>query len=273
MKLLVSTLTTIILLILLASVTSIAAAGPTKHSDLPDWRRYAALSPESGQAPIIAIVIDDLGHSEREFARVLSLGLGITLAFLPYAERAPELAQQARQEGFEILVHMPMEPSNSSTDPGPNALLTGLSEEELKRRLDHNLTRFSGYVGVNNHMGSKFSQHRRAMSLVLAELNSRGLLYLDSVTVSSTVGARLAEASRMPHASRDIFIDHLVERSYIERQLSLLEHVAHRSGHAVAIGHPHKETIEALMRWLPEARKRGFEFVPISTIAALECSC
>ncbi len=272
MKRLVSLLTGVALLIL-ASVTPIAAADHSERSVLPDWRRYAAPSAESGEAPIIAIVIDDLGHSEREFARVLSLGSGITLAFLPYTERAPEFVRHARQEGFEILMHMPMEPINPSADPGPNALLTDLSEDELKRRLVYNLTRFSGYVGVNNHMGSKFSQHRRAMSLVLAELDSRGLLYLDSVTVSSTIGAHLAEASHMPFASRDVFIDNLVDRSSIERQLNLLEHVAHQSGRAVAIGHPHEETIDALVRWLPQARKRGFKFVPISTIAELECAC
>ena len=225
---------------ILAGGLDTALADDSERADLPDWRRYAALSKESGDAPIIAIVIDDLGHSEREFARVLALGEGITLAFLPYTERAPEFARHAREKGFEILVHMPMEPTDSSADPGPNALLTHLSEEELKRRLIHNLSRISGYVGVNNHMGSKFSQHRRAMSLVLAELESRGLLYLDSVTVGSTVGARLAEASRMPYASRDVFLDNLADRSFIEGQLRLLEQVARQSGRAVAIGHPYK---------------------------------
>lgn len=266
-------LLTLVFLLILESGTPIVASDHSERIDLPDWRRYAALSLESGEAPIIAIVIDDLGHSEQEFARVLSLGVEITLAFLPYTEQGPKFARHARREGFEILVHMPMEPTNSSADPGPNALLIDLSEDELKRRLVHNLTRFSEYVGINNHMGSKFTKHRRSMSLVLAELQSRGLLYLDSVTVSSTVGTYLAKASRMPYASRDIFIDNLVDRSYIERQLSLLERVAQKSGRAVAIGHPHEETIDALVRWLPEARKRGFEFVPISTIAAFECAC
>ena len=77
----------------------------------------------------------------------------------------------------------------------------------------------------------------------------------------------------MPYALRDVFLDNLADRSFIEGQLRLLEQVAQQFGRAVAIGHPYKETIEALERWLPKARKRGFEFVPISTIAALECAC
>ena len=77
----------------------------------------------------------------------------------------------------------------------------------------------------------------------------------------------------MPYASRYVFLDNLADRSFIEGQLRLLEQVARQSGRAVAIRHPYKETIEVLQRWLPKARKRGFEFVPISTIAALECAC
>lgn len=250
-----------------------APVATTVQSELPDWRRFAALSRESGGAPIIAIVIDDLGHNEQEFARVMTLGEGITLAFLPYTPKVAEYARRARNNGFEILVHMPMEPTDSSADPGPNALLTGIGDRELMRRLSDNLARLAGYVGINNHMGSKFSQNRRAMSLVLDELQARGLLYLDSVTIGATIGARLAAASRMPYASRDVFLDNSTEPGFIEDQLRRVEQVARQSGHAVAIGHPRAETLEVLKRWLPDARERGFEFVPISTIAALECAC
>jgi polysaccharide deacetylase 2 family uncharacterized protein YibQ len=252
------------------AVPTRAAAEPT---ELPAWRRFAALSKETGKAPIIAIVIDDLGHTEREFARAMSLGEGITLAFLPYTERVAEFARQARENGFEILVHMPMEPTDATADPGPNALLTGLSDAELSRRLALNLSRLEGYVGINNHMGSKFSQDRRAMTLVLGELEARGLLYLDSVTIGSTVGEPIAAAARMPFASRDVFLDSVAEKGFIEGQLRVVEKVARQTGHAVAIGHPYAETMEVLKRWLPDARERGFEFVPISTVAALECAC
>ena len=78
-------------------------------------------------------------------------------------------------------------------------------------------------------MGSKFSQNRHAMSLVLEELAARGLLYLDSVTIGSTVGARLAEASRMPYASRDVFLDSLAEQSFIEGQLRIVEKLARKT--------------------------------------------
>ena len=78
---------------------------------------------------------------------------------------------------------------------------------------------------------------------------------------------------RMPHASRDVFLDNITEQSFIEEQLRALEKVARKNGRAVAIGHPYDETLAVLKLWLPDARRRGFEFVPISTIAALECAC
>ena len=111
------------------------------------------------------------------------------------------------------------------------------------------------------------------MTLVLGELEARGLLYLDSVTIGSTVGEPIAAAARMPFASRDVFLDSVAEKGFIEGQLRVVEKVARQTGHAVAIGHPYAETMEVLKRWLPDARERGFEFVPISTVAALECAC
>ncbi len=78
---------------------------------------------------------------------------------------------------------------------------------------------------------------------------------------------------RMPHASRDVFLGNITGQSFIEDQLRALEKIARKNGRAVAIGHPYDETLAVLKLWLPDARRRGFEFVPISTIAALECAC
>ena len=94
------------------------AEGAEAKSQLPDWRRYAALSKESGEAPIIALVIDDLGHSEREFKRVMALGEGITLAFLPYPERAPELAGRARRSAMAVLVDRDVSSPRLPSRPG-----------------------------------------------------------------------------------------------------------------------------------------------------------
>lgn len=246
---------------------------PSEEDELPAWRRNAALVYESTTAPLIAVVVDDIGHSEADFVHATRLGEPVTLAILPYKKRAGEFARRARKKGFEVLVHMPMEPVDSTADPGPEALLTGLPQKELRRRLEHNLAQLEGYVGINNHMGSRFTRDAEAMELVMREVNDRGLLYLDSITVGRPIGARIAEQLRMPYATRDVFIDAEENRPFIDGQLEELERMARKHGYAVGIGHPYPDTYAALEAWLPQARARGIEFVPVSVVAALECAC
>jgi hypothetical protein len=242
---------------------------------LPPWRRYAAVvdEPILSDGPVIAVVIDDLGRSAQEIERIVGFGVPLTLAFLPYPKESPGLAQRARAAGLEIMVHVPMEPNDPRHDPGPDALRVDESDVALRAALARNLAPFKDYVGINNHMGSRFTRNRHAMEVVLGELKARGLLFVDSLTAPGTQGRPLARRLDLPFARRDVFIDPVIERATIEAQLEALERVARSAGYAVGIGHPFIETLDALAHWLPEARQRGVRFVPISSIAALECAC
>ena len=115
------------------------------------WMRFASAAPETNGRPMVAIVIDDVGVDRHRSARAIELPATVTLAFLPYAEDVADQVRIAKQSGHELLVHMPMEAMDSTQDPGPNALLTEIPDDELLRRLRWNLDRFDGYVGVNNH--------------------------------------------------------------------------------------------------------------------------
>jgi polysaccharide deacetylase 2 family uncharacterized protein YibQ len=215
---------------------------------------------------VIAVVLDDLGLNRPNAQRAIALPGPLTLAFMTYAERLPALAAAARAAGHELLVHVPMAPQDPLTNPGPNVLRADLGPEELARRVAWGLTRFDGYVGINNHMGSGFTTSVPGMAQVMMELKARGLLYLDSLTSPGTVGAALAERLGVPYAKRDIFIDDPLNRAAIRRQLVRLERLATRTGRAVGIAHPHDVTLEELARWLPEVQARGFRLVPISAV-------
>lgn len=230
------------------------------------WARNAAPAPDPGGRPAIAIVIDDVGLNPARTRKVVSLPAPVTLAFLTYAERLPQQTAEARAAGHELLVHFPMEPLDPAVDPGPNALLTGLDEAEMAKRLHWGLSRFDGYVGVNNHMGSRFTTGEAQMRVVLGELKARGLLFLDSATSSSSVGARMSRELQLPHAVRDIFLDNSKDRAAIRSNLALLEQRARRHGHAVGIGHPYDETIEEIQHWMKDVRDRGFVLVPLTAI-------
>ncbi len=233
----------------------------------PDWRRYARPA-QSGSGPFLAVVIDDLGHDPALTRRAVRLPPDVALAFLPYAPGVRGQVAVARKKGFEVLVHLPMEPDEAHMDPGPNALYGALDNRTLLRRLDANLSVFPGYIGVNNHMGSRFTRDAGAMTLVLTELRRRGLLFLDSRTSPDSVGASIARELEMPWAGRDVFLDNSREPADIRRQLAEAERRARETGLAVAIGHPYPETLDLLEEWLPEAASRGLELVPISQAAA-----
>ncbi len=231
----------------------------------PAWERHSVEVSATGQ-PTIAIVIDDLGLNLPNTRKTIALPAPLSLAFMTYGYDLQRLTRSAKQAGHELLVHVPMEPLDSSSDPGPNVLRTGLTQPELEQRLDWGLTRFEGYVGVNNHMGSRFTSSRPDMARVLRALKERGLLFLDSQTVADSVGGALADDLGVPYALRDIFIDNAPDPEAIAGQLAKLERLSRRRGYAVGIGHPHSATIAVLESWIPEAEARGFVFVPISHV-------
>ncbi|MGE0718600.1 MAG: divergent polysaccharide deacetylase family protein, partial [Alphaproteobacteria bacterium] len=234
----------------------------------PQWRRNAvAVAPVPAGTPRIAIVIDDLGPSQQGTAGIIALPGPLTLAFLPYATDLAPVVSRARAAGHEVIVHMPMEPTGGSVDPGPGALRVGLDADELRRRIAHGLGRFDGYVGLNNHMGSRFTADRTAMAVLMDEVARRGLLMLDSRTTAETVVEGAARSHGVPFVARDVFLDNDQRADAVGARLAETEAVARRKGQAVAIGHPHAATRAALAEWLPRVTGRGFRLVPISNLA------
>ena len=220
----------------------------------------------AASGPRVAIVIDDAGLDHARTARMIALPGPLTISFLTYGDGLVPQVRAARAAGHELMVHVAMEASSRSVDPGPDVLLRDIEPDEVLARLSRVLSKFDGYVGINNHMGSLFTADVPSMQLVLAELKRRGLLFLDSRTGPDTVGGKVARSLDLPFAERDVFLDNDPIESKVDRQLAELERVARAKSVAIAIGHPRDGTIEALAKWIPEAKARGFVFVPVSTI-------
>jgi len=159
-------------------------------------------------------------------------------------------------------------PEVEDVDPGPNVLRTGLAGDELQRRMEWALSRVDGVVGVNNHMGSRFTADRRAMQALMAELSRRGLLFLDSLTTGQSVGRSVSRAAGVTYLARDVFLDNDETPDAIRARLRELEAVARRDGSAIAIAHPKAATLDVLEAWLPSLAERGFVLVPVSALAA-----
>ncbi len=234
------------------------------------WLHLLPQSPEDENAgkPMIAIVIDDVGVDRKRSARAIDLPFPVTLSFLPYSHDIRGQTERAAQKGHELMVHLPMQPDRSTADPGPDYLGVEMTEVELRRRVEANLAVFSGYDGVNNHMGSKFTRDRAGTAVLMDVLKSRNLFFLDSKTSPDSVAEDSARADGIRTTHRDVFIDHVESPERVQAALEQIERVATRTGAAVAIGHPKDVTLEALERWLPTLAEKGFQLVPLATIIA-----
>jgi len=258
------------------------SAAPTRFSlpqyevqeemSVPPIHPPALRSPSAGQK-LIAIVLDDVGPDYPAAREAIALPSAVTLAFLPYAEQVGPLARSALAGGHEVLVHMPMEPEEMAhNNPGPSPLTTRISAEDVQARVKAALEAVPGEVGLNNHMGSKFTANLPGMQPVLAELARRNLIFLDSRTTAQSAGAMLAKRYGVRFVGRDVFLDNEIYGESILRQLRETERIATRRGQAVAIGHPHDITLDVLREWIPHAKARGFELVPISRLAVKQSS-
>jgi len=240
-----------------------AASVSPPPPDLPAWKKFAVAAPPVLGRPVIAVVIDDMGLDRRRSARAAALPGPLTLSWLPYAPDVGRQAAAARASGHEVLVHVPMQPQGRE-DPGPHALTVDLAPEQIHQRLGADLDLLPDAVGVNNHMGSRFTRDVRAMLPVAEELKRRGLLFLDSRTAGGSIAASVAREAGVPTVERDVFLDNEPTVEAVRARLAEVEALARRRGIAIAIGHPHDATIEALEPWLRSLGERGFVLIPIS---------
>lgn len=215
----------------------------------------------------VAIIIDDMGMARQHTREIIDLPKPMTLAFLPYAKDLSEFTVPAKAKGHELIIHVPMEPMNSDLDLGPAGLTTKLDKAEFLRRLEEDIfTSFDGYVGINNHMGSMLTQDERAMNWLMPVLREKGLLFVDSKTIHSSIAADTARKYGVDYAERDVFLDHNEDLQSVLNSLKALEKVARKNGSAIAIGHPKPNTIKALEMWMPTMQERGLVLVPASDL-------
>lgn len=228
---------------------------------------YAVPYAGSENTPVIAIVIDDLGVDRARALKTVELPGPLTLSFMTYAGDLPGWVDRARRGGHEIMAHVPMEPRDPKENPGPKALTLSMSPNTVAERLAEVLDPWSGYVGINNHMGSRFTADKVRMGVVMAGLKARGLLWLDSKTAGDSVGAELARAAGVPTVERDIFIDNVQTDSEVRRELAHAEEIARTRGSAIAIGHPHDVTTKVLRQWIAGLPERGLALAPLTEVA------
>jgi polysaccharide deacetylase 2 family uncharacterized protein YibQ len=214
----------------------------------------------------VALIIDDIGYSVSLARQFLRLGIPVTFSVLPRLSKSGDLAVEMRYKGHEIMLHQPMEPYNTYYDPGPGALYVGFDAGEITRIMRENISAVPYAVGVNNHMGSKFTSSQREIKKALWVVKDNGLFFVDSLTSTRSRAYWTARTLHISTACRNIFLDNVVDESAILMQLYKLEQHALRFGRAIGIGHPFPETARAIGKYLARKNAPDISFVHASRI-------
>lgn len=203
-------------------------------------------APAERDLPKVAIIIDDLGYNEEIAMAFLDLPIELTYSFLPFAPYTKKLERLAHRRGKTVFLHLPLEPKDSTFNPGPGALYLQDSLETQKEKLLKCLHEVPHAVGINNHMGSAFTEDITAMTNIMEVIKSRSLLFVDSYTTKGTVGLQAARQASAESFSRSVFLDNEIDEEKICSQLEKLVLHAEKNGRAVGIGHPHRVTMNAI---------------------------
>ncbi|HTP66464.1 MAG TPA: divergent polysaccharide deacetylase family protein [Geobacteraceae bacterium] len=210
----------------------------------------------------VAIIVDDMGSSVQEVNELMAIKLPLTFSVIPGLAKGREVAQTAHAGGYQVMIHMPMEPQGYPKQRmEQNGLLLSQDDGEIRKRLSGFMQAVPYALGANNHMGSRFTEDREKMGTVLGFLKGKGFFFIDSKTSPRSVGYSLAREMGLATAGRNVFLDNEQRDDYIRGQLDQLVDIARRKGMAIGICHPHKATIAVLTAALPELRKSGISFV------------
>lgn len=250
---------------------------PSRYHEA-EWRRMAALPARGAvtapaglsvaqNAPVLVIIIDDLGDNSAAARRLAALPYIVNGAVLPHTPFAAQASRQLRDRGGDVILHLPLEPVGyPKDDPGPGALWVTMPADKRATALRADWEAVPGRIGLNNHMGSRFTADAAAMQGLAGELVAYAPLFIDSLTVPHSSAARAMARQGIPALSRTHFLDDVVTYDHVSKSFDAALAYARRYGVAVAIGHPNRHTLQVLESAAPRLSAAGVRAVPLREI-------
>ncbi len=222
-------------------------------------------SPAQGR-PRLAIVIDDLGNDRVQADSLFQLAYPLTISVLPHESNSDEVAEEAHRRGYQVMLHLPMA-SNAGERDEVIELHPGMASPDVEKTFTAMLNTVPYAAGVNNHEGSLGTADQKLMDELMPLLRQHNLFFIDSRTTAATVAETAAHAAGVAAARRNVFLDDEQSVPAIRKQFELAIRDARENGSALAIGHPHPETLEVLNEMLPETERQGVRLVFASELA------
>ena len=226
-------------------------------------RKFAVIKKKYNN-PKVAIVIDDFGYNMNNVDHIFAIKKAVTFSVLPNLPYSKRIASLAASNGYEVILHLPLESNDLAAPTEKGTIKTNMGEEEILALLQKDIASIPGLSGVSNHQGSKATEDRRSMSIILSYLKKRGLYFFDSLVTDKSVCREVAAQAGVPYAKRDIFLDNENNPEYIEKQMLSLGREAFKYGSVIAICHDRKNTAAVLNKMMPELAEEGIRFVYLS---------
>ena len=193
----------------------------------------------------LALVIDDFGYRQSNEQKIIALSPNITIAVLPNSPNAQKIATLAHQHGNDVIIHLPMAPTGKQPLE-KDTLFPYMEESVVSRIVTDAVERVPYAIGVNNHMGSLMTSDLTGMNHVMKALSNYSMFFLDSKTIGRTKTKEAASQYAIPVLERDVFLDDKITETAIGQQFESAINVARKHGVAIAIGHPHPQTVNVL---------------------------
>ncbi|MEX2353386.1 MAG: divergent polysaccharide deacetylase family protein [Gammaproteobacteria bacterium] len=223
---------------------------------------------EEADVPAISIIIDDIGYRHTDDINALTLPGPVTYAILPHSPNAKKMSQLASTAGKDIILHIPMEAVENEKNGlmGPGGLTQEMDKLQFITSLSKSFRSVPNIIGVNNHMGSLLTTDGERMDWLMEYLRMKQVFYIDSLTSNQSVASLAAGRKAIPYLKRDVFLDNSIRKEDIVDQFNELIRIAKRRGFAIAIGHPHPETIEILADNLNRLDEFGVRMISLQDL-------
>lgn len=219
----------------------------------------------------LAVIIDDLGNQMKGTDEIIAMPVKLTVAVMPFLPSSEKDARMAHEKGHDVIIHLPLEPKQGRPEwLGPGAILSSMTDVEVRQKVEEAIDNVPFAVGINNHMGSKITGDKRIMSVILEVCRERGLFFVDSKTNYWSVVGDISDEKGMPELHNDIFLDDVHTEAHITGQFRKIEELLAQRGKCVTIGHVGTKglkTAAVLKQIIPEFQAKGITFVGISDFA------
>jgi polysaccharide deacetylase 2 family uncharacterized protein YibQ len=209
----------------------------------------------------LAIILDDLGNDRTAADAIFALPYPLTISILPNHTHSADIAEEAHRRGYEVMLHLPMQALGNER-PEAQELHAGMRAGDIATLVNNFLNEVPGVAGVNNHQGSQSTADEKLMAELMPVLQQRQLFYIDSRTSAATVAYDTAQRFGVRAGFRNVpFLDDVEAVPAVRKQIELAIRGAAKKREAIAIGHAHRSTLEALRETLPDARNQGVKLV------------